>query len=35
VKEVWSELYMKLEGLDSNSSMEDSWSLMELSLFQG
>jgi len=35
VKVVWHELYMDLGGLDSNSSMEDSWSLMEFPLFQG
>jgi hypothetical protein len=35
MKVVWRELYMELEGLDSNSSMEDNWSLMDFSLFQG
>jgi hypothetical protein len=35
VKEVWHELYVELEGLDSDSSMGDSWRLMEFSLFQG
>jgi hypothetical protein len=29
------ELYVELKGLDSDSIMEDSWSLMEFSLFQG
>jgi hypothetical protein len=35
VKEVWHKLYVELEGLDFDLSMEDSWSLMEFSLFQG
>jgi hypothetical protein len=35
VKVVWNELYVELEGLDFDSSMEDSWSLMEFSLFHG
>jgi hypothetical protein len=35
VKVVWRELYVELKGLDSDSSMEDSCSLMEFSLFQG
>jgi hypothetical protein len=35
MKAVWRELYMELEGLDYDSSIEDSWSLMDFSLFQG
>jgi hypothetical protein len=35
MKVVWNELYVELEGLYSDSSMEDSWSLMDFSLFQG
>ena len=33
VKEVWHEMYVELERLDSDSSMEDSWRLMEFCLF--
>jgi hypothetical protein len=32
---VWQEPYVDLGMLDSNSSLGDSWSLMEFSLFQG
>jgi hypothetical protein len=35
MKVVWNELYVELEGLDYDSSMEDSWRLMDFSLFQG
>jgi hypothetical protein len=35
VKVVWRELYVELGVLDSNTSLGDSWSLMEFSLFQG
>jgi hypothetical protein len=35
MKDKWHKFYMELEGLDYDSSMEDSWSLMEFAFFEG